>query len=116
MIMLKWVRKINNKDYLSDFIFIWKGIIVILLLLIVGITGAEKGINDLTNYQYDGHALSFEMIEPGNYQISFLGKVLNIRQLLSVGRMKIRDGRVTLQFNKDAMVFDHMFRLKGVKK
>lgn len=112
--MRKWLKKMNNKDYWSDFIFIWKGIIIILIFLVIGINGAEKGINDLTNYQYNDHALNFKIIEPGDYQISFLGKVINIRQLLSIGRMKVRDGKVNLQFNKDAMAFEHVFGLKDV--
>ncbi|VBB06104.1 Hypothetical protein LUCI_1319 [Lucifera butyrica] len=75
-----------HSDY-SESQFIWRGVIVLITIILLGVVVAEKQLNGLTQREQVVQSFNLARNEQGTYTVYFLGFHKKLRALYGFGRI-----------------------------
>lgn len=111
------MKKENN--LIEDFFFLFKGIGILTLVIIIGIGISKLGIDSLTNQKGAITLGNFQLLEDGSYQLTFLGGIVKTPKAIQLGQIENNDGQVSLKIGSKQLRFNttlQMVRLEVLCK
>lgn len=107
------MKRINNLA--DDLLFLFKGVAILLMVIIIGIGLSKIGIDSLTNHQDATGATSLLLLDNGSYQLTFLGEKIQTPPAIKLGEIENNSGQVTIKFGKRQWVFNTTLQIGKVE-
>lgn len=107
---MKWINNLTD-----DLLFLFKGVGILLLVIIIGIGLSKMGIDSLTNHQQETGDTSLTLLDNGSYQLTFLGEKIQTPPAIQLGQIENKFGQVTIKFGKHQWVFNTTLQIGQVE-
>lgn len=106
------MKMINS--LVNDLLFLFKGVGILLMVIIIGVALSKLGVDSLTSKKDDFSATGLLRLDNGSYQLTFLGEKVQTPPAIKLGEIKNQSGQIMVKMGKKQWVFSTTLQIGQV--